>query len=184
MATSFQQIEGFLDSRGLKYQGDQEKQIILVPFGFPEIGFDRVTVVIRLQEDGEFFEIIVPGLFHYKEGPHKLPLMQTLLNMSWETKMLQWEYDPSDGEIRATIEFPLEDAVMTERQFFRAFDAMLQFIRVFGPRLREVLETGNDPGRKREGALPEELARSFLEYLRRGGESPGGDGSGGPPDAL
>ena len=183
MATSLSQIEAFLTTRNLKFQRDESRSSILVPFGFAEAGFDRVVVVVRLQENGEFFEIIVPNLFTYPDGPNKLPLMQTLLHISWETKMLQWEYDPSDGEIRATIEFPLEDAVMTSRQFFRAFDAMLQFIQVYGPRIRTVIETGSDPGRRPADTAPDELARSFLDYLRGSG---GGDaGSGGePPDAL
>lgn len=185
MATTFSQIEEYLQSRGLKYRRDEERSSILVPFGLPEAGFDRVVLVIRLQENGEFFEIIVPGVFTYPDGPNKLPLMQTLLHTSWETKMLQWEYDPSDGEIRATIEFPLEDAPLTQRQFFRAFDAMLQFLTVYGPRIRTVLETGQDPGRRPAQTPPDELARSFLEYLRGGHGGAGGDGGGqDPPDAL
>jgi len=186
MATSLSQIEAFLGARNLKFQRDDARNSIHVPFGFAEAGFDRVVLVVRLQENGEFFEIIVPNLFTYPDGPNKLPLMQTLLHISWETKMLQWEYDPSDGEIRATIEFPLEDAVMTSRQFYRAFDAMLQFVQVYGPRIRAVIETGADPGRRPTEAAPDELARSFLEYLR-GDDGDGGDpGSGGdgPPDAL
>jgi len=184
MATSFEQIEGFLKSRNLKFQRDNKRQSILVPFGFSDVGFDQIIVVIWLQENGEFFEIFIPKLFTYPNGPHKLPLMQTLLNISWETKMLQWEYDPSDGEIRPTIEFPLEDSLMTSRQFFRAFDGMLQFVQVFGPRIRTVIETGKDPGRKPTEAPPDELARSFLDYLR-GQDGPESDNTGGdPPDAL
>ncbi len=31
--------------------------------------------------------------------------------------MLPWEYDPSDGEIRAIIEFPLDESFLTKQQF-------------------------------------------------------------------
>jgi len=184
MSTSIRQIEEFLDDRNLKFKRDDSRNSILIPFGFSETEFDQVVLVVRLQENGEFFEILVPNLFKYPDGPHKLPLMQTLLNISWETKMLQWEYDPSDGEIRATIEFPLEDAPMTSRQFFRAFDGMLQFVQVFGPRIRTVIETGKDPGRRSSDAAPDELARSFLDYLRGKGDSDSGGTGGEPPDAL
>ncbi|MCD4751402.1 MAG: hypothetical protein K8R59_18700 [Thermoanaerobaculales bacterium] len=188
MSCSFTQIEEFLSSRNLQFQGDEARGSVVVPFGFQDAGFDRVLFILRLQENGGFFEIIVPNLFKYPEGPNKLPLMQTLLNISWETKMLQWEYDPSDGEIRATIEFPLEDAVMTSRQFFRAFDGMIQFIQVYGPRVRTVIETGKDPGRKSGDESPDALARSFLDYLRDDGKDDGGSSGGGggdqPPDAL
>ncbi|NOZ95964.1 MAG: hypothetical protein GXP47_14675 [Acidobacteria bacterium] len=188
IATSLSRSEGFLGARNLKFQRDDARSSILVPFGFAEAGFDRVVLVVRLQEDGELFEIIVPNLFTYPDGPNKLPLMQTLLHISWETKMLQWEYDPSDGEIRATIELPLEDAVMTSRQLFRAFDAMLQLVQVHSPRIRAVTGTGADPGRRSGDTAPDELARPFLDVLHGGGGDTGGSGpgSGGdePPDAL
>ena len=181
MATTLAEVEGYLGARGLQFRRDEANGSILVPFGFKEAGFERVLIVVRLQENGEFVEVIAPNLFHYPDGPNKLPLMQTLLHISWETKMLQWEYDPTDGEIRATIEFPLEDAPLTQRQFYRVLDAMLQFITVYGPRVRTVLETGSDPGRRPAEPPADELARSFLEYLsgRRG--DGGGDE---PPDAL
>jgi hypothetical protein len=42
--------------------------------------------------------------------------------------MLQWEYDPSDGEIRAIIEFPLEDSTLTERQFNRCLYSLVELV--------------------------------------------------------
>jgi hypothetical protein len=66
--------------------------------------------------------------------------------------MLQWEYDPSDGEIRAIIEFPLEDALLTERQFNRCLYSLVQLVDELAlPRLQMVMETGEDPGDIEEG---------------------------------
>ena len=121
--------------------------------------------------------MFIPKLFTYQSGPHKAALLQTLLLTSWETKMLQWEYDPSDGEVRAMVEFPLEDAPLTERQFFRAFDGLLHLSVRFHPRLKQVIESGEDPGRAEPGAGADSEWGAFL----RGG---GGDDGGGAPDAL
>jgi hypothetical protein len=61
--------------------------------------------------------------------------------------MLQWEYDPSDGEIRAIIEFPLEDSILTEKQFYRCLSGLIQIVDGIAiPRLKEVMVTGLDPG--------------------------------------
>jgi len=63
---------------------------------------EEFLIVVQLDEDGEFSGYLLL----------KLSLKSILTNklsrqcISWETKMLQWEYDPSDGEIRAIIEFP------------------------------------------------------------------------------
>lgn len=109
-------------------------------------------LIVRLVEYGEFIKIFYPQLFKYLDGSHKLTLMQTLLLVSWETKMLQWEYDPTEGEIRAMVEFPLADAVLSRRQFERALTGLMQMVEAYHPRLEAVIETGVDPGRASVGA--------------------------------
>jgi hypothetical protein len=99
-----------------------------------------------------------------------------MLSISWETKMLQWEYDPSDGEIRAIIEFPLEDSTLTEKQFNRCLHGLVQIVDEMAmPRLNVVMETGKDPGDLEAGerlllTLQEE-APGLLEMLERAMEA-------------
>jgi len=89
--------------------------------------------------------------------------LQTLLTISWETKMVQWEYDPSDGEVRAMIEFPLEDAPLTERQFWRCVHGLVRIVdeKAF-PRLQKTLLTGQDPG---DEAEDERFLLEFEQHL-------------------
>jgi hypothetical protein len=95
-----------------------------------------------------------------------------MLSISWETKMLQWEYDPSDGEIRAIIEFPLEDSILTEKQFNRCLHGLIQLVdNVAIPRLAEVMKTGHDPGNVDLGERIllsiQEQAPGLLELLEK-----------------
>ena len=185
MATTLDQISGYLKNAELKYARDDEHHRLIIPFGGKED--ETLLIVVALQENGEYLQVFSPYVLKYKDGPQKLPLMQTMLQISWETKMLQWEYDPSDGEVRAVIEFPLEDAPLTEKQFMRVLVSLLKMLEIFRPRLQRVLETGDDPGRPDDTSSPSDLARSFLDYLRGGGEdgdNDGGDGGAEPPDAL
>jgi hypothetical protein len=99
-----------------------------------------------------------------------------MLAISWETKMLQWEYDPSDGEIRAIIEFPLEDSILTERQFNRCLSGLIQIVDTIAfPRLQEVMETGEDPGNLDLGERLllsiQEQAPGLLELLEKAMEA-------------
>jgi hypothetical protein len=99
-----------------------------------------------------------------------------MLAISWETKMLQWEYDPSDGEIRAIIEFPLEDSMLTERQFNRCLSGLIQIVDTIAlPRLQEVMETGEDPGNLDLGERLllsiQEQAPGLLELLEKAMEA-------------
>lgn len=178
MATSTAQIAGYLERRSLKFIREDDKNRVTVPFTLENS--DRIIVVIGLEENGEFLKIICPNLLRYLDGPHKLPLMQSLLMVSWETKMLQWEYDPGDGEVRAIIEFPIEDSLLTERQFFRAFTGLVTLIQTYLPRLKAVAETGKDPGREGHDTPTDrwiEELRRHLDERERGGSQP-------PPDAI
>ncbi len=175
MGATLEQIAGFLDNKEWKYRLDPEESRILT--GVYGENIEDFLIVIQLDEDGEFFEIFAPRvLAGVKDHPHKTAILQTMLCISWETKMLQWEYDPSDGEIRAIIEFPLEDAILTERQFYRCLHSLVQLVDELAlPRLQAVMETGEDPGDLEEGerlllALQEE-APGLLTVLERAMEA-------------
>jgi hypothetical protein len=151
MAATLEQIAGYLDKKGWKYRIDAETCRIIT--GVYAETVEQLLIVIQLDEDGEFFEVYAPRvLTGIKNHPFKSEILQTMLCISWETKMLQWEYDPADGEIRAIIEFPLEDAELTERQFNRCLFSLVQLVDELAmPRLQAVMETGEDPGDENEG---------------------------------
>ncbi|UBF26739.1 hypothetical protein K9N68_01680 [Kovacikia minuta CCNUW1] len=151
MGATLQQIAGYLNKKGWKYRLDEEQSRILT--GVRADNLEDFLIVIQLDEEGEFFELFAPRVLSgVKDHPHKAAILQTMLCISWETKMLQWEYDPSDGEIRAIIEFPLEDSTLTERQFNRCLYSLIELVdEIALPRLRAVMETGEDPGDITEG---------------------------------
>jgi hypothetical protein len=164
MGTNLQQIAKYLDNLGWDYRFDEEADRIIT--GVEADNLEDFLIVVQLDEDGKFFRVFAPQVLSgVQDHPHKAAILQTMLAISWETKMLQWEYDPSDGEIRAIIEFPLEDSVLTEKQFNRCLSGLIQLVdSVAMPRLQEVMETGQDPGNLELG---ERLLLSIQE------ESPG-----------
>jgi hypothetical protein len=175
MAANLPQIAEYLNKKGWKYRlSDAEGRIYT---GVQGESINHLLLIIELEEDGEFFSIYAPQVISgLIEHPHKAAVLQTMLSISWETKMLQWEYDPSDGEIRAIIEFPLEDAALTERQFNRCLHALVQLVDEMAmPRLMHVMETGIDPEDEDEGerlllALQEE-APGLLTLLEKAMEA-------------
>lgn len=149
MGTTLDQISTYLNQYGLTYQSQPEKSRILIQVSLLHPA-ESLLVVIQLDEEGRFFKLFAPEvLAGVQEHPHRSAILQTMLSISWETKMLQWEYDPSDGEIRAIIEFPLEDSTLTAQQFHRCFSGLVEIVGSWAlPRLYEVMETGFDPGDK------------------------------------
>jgi hypothetical protein len=164
MAATLEQISIYLDNIGWKYRVDNEQNRILT--GVYAENMDEFLIVIQLEEDGEFFELFAPRVLSgVNSHPHKFAILQTMLCIAWETKMLQWEYDPSDGEIRAIIEFPLEDSTLTERQFNRCLYSLIELVdEIALPRLKTVMDTGQDPG---------DIAEGERLLLRLQEESPG-----------
>jgi hypothetical protein len=175
MAANLQQIAQYLDNLGWEYRIDEEADRIVT--GVESDNLEDFLIVVQLDEDGKFFRLFAPQVLSgVQEHPHKVAILQTMLAISWETKMLQWEYDPSDGEIRAIIEFPLEDSVLTEKQFNRCLHGLIQLVdSVAIPRLMAVMETGYDPGNVEIGERIllsiQEQAPGLLELLEKAMEA-------------
>ncbi|WP_066376698.1 MULTISPECIES: hypothetical protein [unclassified Anabaena] len=171
MGANLQQIANYLDKIGWDYRFDEEADQIIT--GVEAENVEDFLIVVQLDEGGNFFRVFAPQVLEIVENhPHKAAILQTILTISWETKMLQWEYDPLDGEIRAMIEFPLEDSILTERQFHRCLSGLIQIVdNIAIPRLKEVMETGQDPGNIELGerillSIQEE-APGLLEILEK-----------------
>ena len=175
MSVTLQEIAKYLDNLGWNYELEQEADRIIT--GVESENEQELLIVVQLDEDGQFFKLFVPQvLAGVKEHPHKEAILQTMLSISWETKMLQWEYDPYDGEIRAIVEFPLEDAILTQRQFNRCLAGLVQIVDgVALPRLNEVMKTGLDPANVDMGERLllsiQEQAPGLLELLERAMEA-------------
>ena len=175
MSVTLQEVAKYLDKLGWNYEVDREADRIIT--GVQAENIEQFVIVVQLDEDGDFFRIFVPQVIAgVKDHPYKEAILQTMLSISWETKMLQWEYDPSDGEIRAIIEFPLEDSILTERQFNRCLSGLVQIVdSVAIPRLKEVMKTGLDPVNLDMGERLllsiQEKAPGLLELLERAMEA-------------
>lgn len=200
MATSIKEISAFLDSENLKYEPHADEDYILTGFKMPNYknaeGRDQLLIVIKLEEEGEFLKLFTPKAYQYKDGPHLGVILQACMFVSWRTKMLQYEFDPSDGEIRAVIEFPLEDAKLTKKQFMRVLMAIPELIDKYDGMIRGAIEKGkiespDDPDAAFLEILgdlstmtPDQVKALLEEIKRRKGGEGGGSCGGEGPDRL
>jgi hypothetical protein len=169
MSATLDQIAGFLDNRGWRYRPEPQKQRILT--GVKSEQVDDFLIVIQLREDGEYLSLFAPQLLFLKDHVFKGVAFQTMLEIAWEVKLLRWEYDPSDGEVRTSVVMALGDAPLTEKQFNRLLSGLIQLTEQGVERLKVVLETGNDPGAQSveaqiAAALQQMLPGETLAQLR------------------
>lgn len=148
MATTATEVEGLLK--------ELEMQYTVVNPTLIRVGFDTETycnpsgvksfgIFIDILEEGEFFNFVVPQAFSVPEASRGAFNLASLI-IQWRTKMLQFELDHTDGEVRMVVELPIEDAKMTARQLRRVIYALVQFGESFYDVLSKAASTGTfDP---------------------------------------
>ncbi|NES22801.1 MAG: hypothetical protein F6K41_28745 [Symploca sp. SIO3E6] len=139
MATTIRQIAKFLDNRRWKYMVDEDNFRVLTSVEAAYV--EQFVIVIQLHEDGRFLQFYVPRLFgDAQEHQPQESIFHKLLALSWNTKLLQWESDLMNGEVRAAIKCPLEDAPLTEKQFNYCLSRLIPMVdQVAMPRIKAVM---------------------------------------------
>jgi len=150
VATSIEQIRSFLDEHKLRYVVDSARDTLLVGFRLdPEQttyrdadGDPSLGLVIRVQEKGEFLSIFTPQAWSLEDCPNTAAVLEAVATIQGQYKLLRFDYDPDDGEIRPNVELPLEDATLTARQFHRLMHTMVDGVQRCDGVIREAMATG------------------------------------------
>lgn len=144
MALTLDQIEQFFAARRLKYRREADR--IVAGFATKQFrdenGRSGLAIVIRPDEGGKYLELIAPGLYRSRDCEHRGALFQALLDVTLRTKMIRFEHDPSDGEIRCSVECPIEDGTLTARQFHRMLDCLVDAIDRWHPVIHRAMTEG------------------------------------------
>lgn len=143
MPTTLREIAGFLDEFGLQH--DVRDEHLLIPFGTDAYrdpdGEASLLLAIRLEEDGRYFKLFAPNAFR-AVGEFTDAFLRAAAIVQWKTKLVQFEFDEDDGEVRPIVEFPLEDAPLTRLQLDRCIRGLVQLLEVYATPLRTALATG------------------------------------------
>jgi hypothetical protein len=70
----------------------------------------------------------------------KLAALESFAYLSWRLKMVDFEYDPSDGEIRPTLDFPIEDGTVTLRQLQRSVTIIPRILDQFHDTIVQIID--------------------------------------------
>ncbi len=177
MAVTLKQIVGYLDKADLKYDYNEEDERILLVSGDEDSTY---THFIRAKDDGDIFEWQMQILnankdsLHIKGHEHAAKVLSHILYLNYQTKFGTWEYDPTDGDIRLAVEIPLEDALITEKQFHRIAGLMLRDGSSHADQIMHILNTGEIPEDDKEAEMIAQL-EAMLAQLK--GDSSDSDDS-------
>ena len=145
--TTYDEIAAILDAEQLIYRRADER----IRLGFltevyeaPD-GDNSLELVISLQDDGELVRVLAPGAYYFPRqgGARRFAAVQRTLNqINWETKILHYEMDTEDGEIRLCVDFPLEDGKLMNQQLVRMLRLMPNVADQCHLALRQAIDMG------------------------------------------
>lgn len=147
MSTTLSEIAAFLDQAGLKFKLDEDRNVAYLGFSTKTYADDegehRMVVVVDVQEGGEYVAFAAPRVYSCPPGHrHAAAVMELMARLHWASKLLVFEYDHRDGEIRASIRLALEDSPLTERQFRRCLFGLPSSLDEFHEAFRRALDSG------------------------------------------
>jgi hypothetical protein len=149
MAISIEEIEMLLDKLELKYH--RRETDLLIPFHADSFinaqGENTVLVVVQLSEvnadgQGEYIKFFSPMAFQITNPATKAATLESLAILSWKILMIDFEYDHNDGEIRPTIDFPIEDGTISLTQLRRCLMTLPHVLEDFCAPIYHAIETG------------------------------------------
>lgn len=157
MAMQMERLESFLLAEKLRFRSHEAGHIVVgfatrnytAPGGnaaaAPRGADDRfkgIAIAVRLSENGRYLECLAPGLYDLGTCRHRDAVLRALMAIMQRTKMVRFDWDPADGEIRCSVECPLEDGSLTRQQFIRMLRALPEIIDDWDPVIRAAMETG------------------------------------------
>lgn len=169
MAIKMEDILAALDEANLRYSLHEltQEPVILFPADNyqNENGRPLLIVVIQLTEEGEYIKFFVPAAYHIPLDDSAYGVLKTFAITSWQVKLLDFEVDPGDGEVRPTIDFPIEDGAITTQQIRRCCKTLARLVDIFHPYIKYAMKNNL----VHEDLLQNDIRPIFEAYNERDG---------------
>lgn len=144
MAITQEEVINLIDTvGGVVLDSAKKENFTFVAFSkYSNVLSSKNNYLVYLQENGEMFQLI-NGIGDPKSiGISDMDLLNSiLLNHNNDTKFGTWELDREDNSIQHTVEIPLEDNTLTEKQFKRIINLSEQSTVEFMKMAHDVMST-------------------------------------------
>ena len=166
MAMRISDILKCLDEAKLQYELHEVTQepIILFPTNqfMDNHGRHLIMVVIQLTENGEFVKFFTPSAYHIPMDDTAYGMLKTFSIISWQVKLVDFEVDPADGEVRPTIDFAIEDGTLTSKQLERCCKTLARVIDILHPYIKYA-QVHNEVS---DQLLTNDISQIFLDHVQ------------------
>lgn len=186
MAVTIAEMEQRLIEVGIQHYDVHEHYILFSMetehYAAPS-GQNVLRIALELSEDGEYFKLFAPRAYQIA-GPNTDVFLRAVAMVQWRTKLIQFEFDESDGEVRPIIEWPVQDGTITMHQLGRSLHGLVQIVEQFHPILERARIEGVVEFPDTKEAMIERLETlvARMKGLHREGDD--SEGGSAPPEAF
>ena len=157
MAITFAQLKDLVRKEGLQFFVDPDETRLIV--GVSGI-CGKFQLVISVYDQGVFLQIrSVNYMFCPPNHPALVELLKAMADVNYQTRLVKFAWDQSDGEVVAYADLWLMDTTLTQEQLHRMLGNYVPAIDLHSYRFRRTLEEGRDPGRVDPSKLVGELLK-------------------------
>ena len=146
MAITEKELLGLLDQANLHYElHERTKEPVLLFHTYNYVNTNQqslLMVVIQLSENGEYIKFFAPSAYYIENDESSYAALRTFAVIAWRVKMVDFELDGNDGEVRPTVDFPLEDNDLTIDQILRCCQSIAKIIDVMHPFIHHAILHG------------------------------------------
>ena len=145
MVASLEDVTNTLDGMAWKYIVKDDKENVLTGVVtddyLDEDGEKRLGLLIRIAEDGEMLVVAAPFARRVPDlnDTARLALFDLLNEATRTYKVARASWDPSDGEITAHVQIPIEQGTFHPSMLQRCIGNIIEFFERYGARIDEVL---------------------------------------------
>jgi hypothetical protein len=141
-------------------------------------GQKSLLIVCRLADEGTYLEVGCPNAYSSAQCRFKAALYSAMLHIAFQTKFLQLEHDPADGEIRFAVDIPVCDGTVTMEQLHTMILCLVQTLEEFHPVLVHAMQHGKvdmglvwKPAASEQAATPQKspIPAELAELLAKAG---------------
>ncbi len=156
MAMTLTELQDVVKKGGLKFFVDPERPKLM--FGAAGLN-GSYQCIISLEVDGQFLQIrSLNFLACPADHPHLLTILKIIGEINFQKRLVKIGWDPSDGEIMVYADLWLMDNKLTQQQWDRMLENYLPAVDFAYRRLKQTLDTGQDPGEEK----PEDVIDRLL----------------------
>lgn len=146
MAITEKELLNLLDHANLQYElHERTKEPVLLFHAYNYLNTSQqslLMVVIQLSENGEYIKFFAPSAYYIENDESSYAVLRTFAIIAWRVKMVDFELDGNDGEVRPTIDFPLEDNDISIEQILRCCQSIAKIIDVMHPFIQHAIIQG------------------------------------------